>query len=133
MLFELLEGTHKIGEKGGSKTYEKGDKVQSDVDLAEKFGERRFRRIPDGQLDQAMPEHLHLSTASPAEALASMISALGINVTADFPAAVNNGFLVFRKGPWFNVAEPSEPETKLNEKNLARSKVEKWVADFVEG
>jgi hypothetical protein len=128
MLFRLLQGYHKIG----STEYKKGDTIETDVDLVKAFDAQRFERLDEDTLDREQPIHLAESEKT-SVVPPVMDSKLGMNVTGQFDVAIENGFLVFRKGPYFYVAEPNSPDKKLNQKRLAKSKVEPWIADYLEG
>ncbi len=144
--------------KGNRKTYTAGDKVTSDDDLVEKWSNKfvlvspdeykgavKAPKIPnpkrkkskdkdveynkDGSVYKDMEDPVNVNkeskTSVPEE------SEHGIDVTADFPTALKVNLIVFEKLKWYTVVDPDNNEV-LNEKKLRQSKVEPFLAEYLQ-
>lgn len=58
MLFEVLLGSYnvKIPDKKDEKTYNRGDVIETDEDLVEKWGDKKFKRLYDKEALQKVSE-----------------------------------------------------------------------------
>ena len=139
MKFRVKDGTH--FDIATNTTYKKGALVESDDDLCAMFV-NKFDRIYDEQLAHApaavqaaaMAGAAELAPAAPAAPVVATqpsppaASKLGADVTADFPAAVEEDLLVLKKGSKYFVAKPDEQDKQLNDEPLTKSEVGPFIA-----
>lgn len=70
------------------------------------------------------------SPGEAAPAAATAVPDRGIPSTSDFPAALQAGFEVFRRGGYYFVYRPDSPEA-VNEKGLRTPQVEAFIGDLL--
>ncbi len=139
MKFRVKDGIHV--DLATNTTYKKGALVESDDDLCAAFV-NKFERVYDEQLAYAPAEvqaaamqgAAELAPQAPAAAKAATqppppaASKLGADVTADFPAAVEEDLLVLKKGSKYFVAKPGEQDKQLNDEPLKKDEVSEFIA-----
>lgn len=130
--FELLESEH----QQSGRTFQKGEVVPSVHDLAKLFI-NKFKEVV-----VVAPTTTTVSAGTPVggegqvsttgtPALTAMKSALGEDVTNDFPKAVEADYRVFRKGKKHFVASPDAPDTSLNKAALDKDDVDEFIVGVV--
>ena len=135
--------------KGNRITYKSGDRVISDEDLVAKHP-NKFELISASD-EMPVPTSPNIPAPSKKKLIgkkeskstkhkdmeepiipeASEKSEHGVDVTKEFPTAIEAELLVFEKSKWFTVVDPDDDEV-LNEKKLRRDKVEAFVADYLQ-
>ena len=141
MLFKVLAGRH----TQDNVVYSKGDVVETKLNLIEMFGDNRFKRefelemedkktpiqTPDKVKAGANPTRDESVEDEPDdeddEDVKDEPEPLGDDLTARFSAARSNKLLVFKKGNKFYVTTEDEPGKALNKKALKRSEVVKFI------
>lgn len=141
--YEVLAGKH--GDANG-RIYHKGDVVESDKDLTKAF-KNKFRLVESPKVPSkpAVPVPVAVPTLEPAvepEAAPSVVEAktkevngqeepvrkLGMDVTEDFPTAVDKGVGVYQKGVKFYVSR--DGVEALNPKPLKPTEVARFIASI---
>lgn len=144
--YRLLVGTHRdlseLDSRGNVVMREhtantSSDIVESHHDLAAKFGKEKFR--DEGSVVAVAPAPAPTGTGageggenkgnSPAGE-GKVESALGEDVTGEFPDAILADYKVFRKGKKHYVAEPQKLDVALNKAGLAAADVAEFITDL---
>lgn len=116
-IFEVIAGTH----YEGSKAYKQGERFESTADMTSVF-QGKFRLV--GTVEASKPAESASSNDSAEE------SALGEDVTSDFPSAEEAKLLVFKTGKQYSVARSKKPTVALNESPLKLKEVEPFIASL---
>ena len=148
--------------KGNRITYKALDRIQSDEDLETKWPGRftlisasdeipvsKAPKIPGGKKDKKdkkttpeveynrdgtiykdmedpiISDNVGTGFETPVE------NEHGVDVSKDFPTAAKVELQVFEKSKWFTVVDPDNGEV-LNDKKLRKSKVEDFLADYLD-
>jgi len=124
--------------KGNRITYKAGDKVISEDDLVAKFP-KKFELLssppvdgnakPDIPVLDSKDKKVSKNKGTP-KTVVPEESEHGVDVTKEFPTAVEAKLKVFEKSRWFTVIDPEDNEV-LNEKKLRKKKVESFLADYL--
>lgn len=112
------------------RTYKRGDVVESDVPLDRMFPQK-FERFVSSANEPQTPEPEDQSPKGTEDDVSDVSpgGTLGKNVTEEFPEAVGAGLLVFKRGAWFYVADPADPDEAIHEKGLRKSAVGSFIED----
>jgi uncharacterized NAD-dependent epimerase/dehydratase family protein len=124
MKFLLVENGKHMDEQGV--IHSKGSVVESSKDLVGAFP-GRFQQIPSAVETQDTEDHesQEVHVIEPGRDF-------GRDVTSQFEAAVEAGFLVYRKGTLHTVVDEDEPNLPLNEKGLKKGEVKKFLSGYLE-
>ena len=142
MKFRLINkkgiGSHQYFDKdGNSVTVSPGEVLESDKDLVKLFPNKFEYAEP---IDD--PDATPVVTDVPDFPLRNVKDdttvveppkegPYGIDVTAEFPKAVEANLTVFEKLKWYTIVDP-EDKTILNEKKLRKAKVNSFLEDYLE-
>lgn len=123
MRFKIKEGCGDHSDEFG-RDYTQGDIITTDHDLVALFGDKfeALDTLPppkkvDDKPTKDVPEH---------------VMKFGKDVTDEFEIASEAGFLVFKKGSWYNVFDDEDPSIPLNENGIRKGKVKAFIEDRCE-
>ena len=140
--------------KGNRITHKALDRIQSDEDLETKWPGRftlisasdelpasKAPKIPDGkkvkkdkkttlEVEYNKDGTVYKDMEDPIKKI-PVENEHGVDVSKDFPTAAKVDLQVFEKSKWFTVVDPDNGEV-LNDKKLRKSKVEDFLADYLD-
>jgi hypothetical protein len=114
--------------------YNPGDVCWSETDMAKRFP-GKFQYDAEETLKGTPPEESSVPTSQEDQDEDSAgDGALGVDKTEDFPAAKENGLLVFHvKGKGYLLADADTPTTALNDKPLPKKDVLPFAEKYLDG
>ncbi len=146
MKFKLKGGSHIQDDV----TYNKGDTITTDIDLAAKFGKHRFERIGrmvDDNVKQPEIKSVRKGKGKKKKTSSKKTSSkplpstssktkkevkkekYGMDVTEDFPTAVEAGFTIFEEEHWFTIVD--ENDEVLNDKKMRKKDVPAFLENYL--
>lgn len=137
--FRIIAGTYSIGNRGNMNMWKKGQVVESDENLAEKYPEK-FAELRDDtradkpaevkaapklrELEKLSEEGPEAKTPKPKKAKKEEPESLGKDVTKKYELAKDKGLLVFvNSDDEYFITRKSDPTTPLNESPLRKKEV----------
>jgi hypothetical protein len=138
--YKVLAGQHMHFDK----LYKKGDVIETDLDLLSLF-ENKFQRVheqPTVPVKSETPvtpvtvekvaDGNVISHTNPVEKTEPEVNR-GVDVTKNFPKAVDEDFLIFReKKNCHYIYDPDDMAAPINKEPLVRSDIEKYIIKYLE-